>query len=77
MCEVKKIVFWSGVSKGAVPLMTNIIHVGIDRFDGLNREKWRKWLQRLKRSRLDNKDITKRRKRKETPVLIKKIRNMR
>ena len=38
MCEVKKKIL-SGVSKGAVSLMTNIFHVGIDQFDGLNREK--------------------------------------
>ena len=39
MCEVKMCGFWSGVSKGAVPLLTNIIHVGIDQFDGLDRGK--------------------------------------
>ena len=44
MCEVKKIEIWSGASKGAVSLMTNIIHVGIDQFAGLNRVKGCKWL---------------------------------
>ena len=33
---------WRKASKGAESLMTNIFHVGIDQFDGLNREKRRK-----------------------------------
>ena len=48
------------MSEGAVPLMTNIIHVGIDQFYGLNRGKWRKSaIKSERKSRLDDKDIIK------------------
>ena len=47
MCEVKKVIL-SGVSKGTVSLMTNIIHVGIKQFDGLDRVKGCKWLYGLR-----------------------------
>ena len=60
------------MSKGAVSLMTNIFHVGIDQFDGIKKigeERHRSTLKAGKSLRLDDKDIIKREKtKKNTPV---------
>ena len=59
------------MSKGAVSLMTNIFHVGIDQFDGLNREKRHKCSIKAGKSFGSMvRDIIKREKtrRKNTPV---------
>ena len=58
--------------------MTNIIHVGIDQFDGLNRGKWHKCAIKAEKSRGSTiKDIIKQEKTKKSSCLIKKIRTTR
>ena len=66
------------MSKGAVPLMTNIIHVGIDQFYGLNRGKrCKSAIKAERKSRLDDKDIIEQGKLKKSSCLVKKFRTTR